>query len=84
MNTLSARSTARSGRSESPIVHFRRRRNSVSPNQIVFVPSLFAVKRQSIGIAVVARWWCGKFHSTPPEIHAPSMPMSAGLMTCWR
>ena len=35
-------------------------------------------------LRVVARWWCGKFHSTPPDIHAPSIPMSAGFMTCWR
>ena len=84
MNTFSACSTARSGSRERPIVHFRRRRSSVSPIQSVLEPSLFATNFQSIGIAVVARWWCGKFHSTPPEIHAPSMPMSAGFTTCWR
>ena len=84
MNTLSALRTARSGRSERPIVHLRRRRSSVSPIQTVFEPSAFAASFQSIGIAVVARWWCGKFHSTPPEIQAPSMPISAGLTTCWR
>ena len=65
--------------------HLSLRRSSVSPIQIAFVPVFLSfTSRQSIGIAVVARWWCGKFHSTPPEIHAPSMPMSAGLTTCWR
>ena len=84
MKTFSALNTARSGRSERPIVHLRRRLSSVSPIQIVFDPSAFSTARQSMGIAVVARWWCGKFHSTPPDIHAPSIPMSAGFMTCWR
>ena len=84
MKTLSALRTARSGIIDRPIVHFRRRRSSVSPIQTVFEPSAFAASLQSIGIAVVARWWCGKFHSTPPEIHAPSMPIRAGLTTCWR
>ena len=81
---FSARSTARSFRRESPIVHFRRAVSSVSPSQIVSVPSRRFSCRQSIGMELVGRWWCGKFHSTPPEIHAPSMPMSAGFTTCWR
>jgi NAD(P)H dehydrogenase (quinone) len=36
------------------------------------------------GMKVEARWWCGIFHSMPPEIQAPISPISAGLITCWR
>ena len=28
--------------------------------------------------------WCGIFHSTPPDIQAPSIPIRAGFTTCWR
>ena len=33
---------------------------------------------------VLTRWWWKTFHSMPPEIHAPAIPMSAGLITLWR
>ena len=52
MKTFSAWRTARPGRSESPIVHLRRRRSSVSPIQTVFEPSAFAAIRQSMGLPV--------------------------------
>ena len=50
----------------------------------VRLPSAFSVIALWTGMKVVARWWWSTFHSTPPEIQAPSIPMRAGLMTCWR
>jgi hypothetical protein len=67
-----------------PTAHFMRCLSSTSPTQTVRLPSACSSARQSTGMNEVALWWCGRFHSTPPEIHAPSIPIIAGLMTRWR
>ena len=56
-------------------------RHSVSPTQTVREPSAFSTIALCTGMNVVARWWCITFHSTPPEIQAPAIPISAGLTT---
>ncbi len=67
-----------------PTTQRMRSRHSVSPTHTVREPSAFSTIALCTGMNVVARWWCMTFHSTPPEIHAPAMPMSAGLTTCCR
>ena len=71
----------RPGRTVSPTTQRILWRHSVSPTQTVRLPSAFSVIADCTGMKVVARWWWKTFHSTPPEIHAPSIPMSAGLIT---
>ena len=72
----------RPGRSVIPTTHRMRCRRSVSPTQIVRLPSGFSAIALWTGMNVEARWWWKTFHSTPPEIQAPSIPMRAGLTTC--
>src|ERR1017187_1250403 len=56
-------------------------RNSSSPTQMVRLPSAFSSTWYCTGRNVVARWWCGMFHSTPPDIQAPKMLIS--ILGAW-
>ncbi len=74
----------RPGRSVIAAVQRMRCRHSVSPTRTVRLPSLPSTIADCTGMKDVARWWWKTFHSTPPEIQAPSIPMSAGFTTRWR
>ena len=71
----------RPGRTVRPTVQRILWRHSVSPTHTVRLPSAFSTIADCTGMKEVARWWWNTFHSTPPEIQAPSIPMSAGLTT---
>ena len=62
-----------------PTSHRMRKRGSVSPTHTVALPSAFRTMRCSTGMKPEGRCPSGKFHSMPPEIHAPVMLMSPGF-----
>ena len=67
-----------------PATQRMRWRHSVSPTHSVRLPSAFSAIADCTGSSELGRWWWKTFHSTPPEIHAPSIPTSAGFTTCCR
>ena len=60
---------------------FMRPIGSCSLSQTVRLPSSPSSIDQSTGMNVEGRWCCGQLNSMPPEIHGPSKPTRAGLMT---
>ena len=63
---------------------FIRANGSWSEHQTVTAPSASCSIVASTGRKVAGRWCCGQLNSTPPEIHGPARPTSAGLMTLLR
>ena len=72
------------GRRRIPCMPCMRANGSWSELHTVTAPSGSSSIVTSHGRYVAGRWCCGQLNSTPPEIHGPARPTSAGLITSLR